>query len=520
MIVDDQPRENRADEDATGVSSDLQRLFEASSFGSPEAREAYSEPPPHLVAEIVNRIRRVDAIADDCNETNVGCDGERWRGAALWVLDQYHASLPSRPTEDLDVPAAARVRMAFYEPNYFHDIYGLVSDLMVLADRDATQQRHVASKPLTCPTLTGSWWLLPGCGNPREIDQRQNIDKTRFGQDAFDLAQDYLAIGKLDPAQRWLRVAAEYDIQQAEDLLDDIAAIQDALDNPSSVGTSEETPLNFGDAFAEQARRIDLLNEIHEAAGSLRRAHQRAEAIVNKAESTAEEIVSRARTETTADAESHALIVVVGRNKQKDWLDGSLHMPMPRLEFKRRAIDSWCDLKNNLARFLTGHYLEQRTATSFSDWGRSVVLLGDSGQIKPQSLPPFDGRCVDLDFGTTSSVPTWNSTPGAIEAYSTALDRMRDGIVLTAESLFFDKFDTDEYRTDVSRLVDLWIDTRILRGTRCWSVVPDRGLWKPDRADEAGSRSIEPSSRERIVVGPTVRQALDELAEQASAADA
>lgn len=40
------------------TSSDLQRLWAASSFGSPEAQAAYTEPPPRLVRQILAVLSR------------------------------------------------------------------------------------------------------------------------------------------------------------------------------------------------------------------------------------------------------------------------------------------------------------------------------------------------------------------------------------------------------------------------------------------------------------------------------
>ena len=63
--MENRPREERAEKDATGVPSDVQRLFEESSFGSPQAQPSCTQLPAHLVTDIVRQVRTTLAVDVD-----------------------------------------------------------------------------------------------------------------------------------------------------------------------------------------------------------------------------------------------------------------------------------------------------------------------------------------------------------------------------------------------------------------------------------------------------------------------
>jgi hypothetical protein len=68
LTVEDHHRhDERSSKDASDASSDLQRLFGQSSFGSPQARQLYITPPPHLVSDVLDQIRT--ALASPLGES-------------------------------------------------------------------------------------------------------------------------------------------------------------------------------------------------------------------------------------------------------------------------------------------------------------------------------------------------------------------------------------------------------------------------------------------------------------------
>jgi hypothetical protein len=71
--------------------------------------------------------------------------------------------------------------------------------------------------------------------DPTQVDRMvEEAEQLRLGQEAFDLAREYLAAGRLDRARHWLTVAVRHDIEEARPLLDDIGVILEAVDTPAT----------------------------------------------------------------------------------------------------------------------------------------------------------------------------------------------------------------------------------------------------------------------------------------------
>ncbi|MGB3442746.1 MAG: helix-turn-helix transcriptional regulator, partial [Actinophytocola sp.] len=65
-----------------------------------------------------------------------------------------------------------------------------------------------------------------------------DAETIRSGLEMFDLAQEYLAAGAFDHARQLLGFAAKYDIEGADALLADVAAIQVSTGNPAHIVNS------------------------------------------------------------------------------------------------------------------------------------------------------------------------------------------------------------------------------------------------------------------------------------------
>lgn len=117
--MEGQPREERAEEDAAGVSSDLQRLFEESSFGSPEAHGAYAPPPPQLVTDIVNRVIAGAGIGRCATGQRI--DGHR--------QDASHQALEADVDQTLQLHVDEQPHVAATTSSQRHDASSVAGDL-------------------------------------------------------------------------------------------------------------------------------------------------------------------------------------------------------------------------------------------------------------------------------------------------------------------------------------------------------------------------------------------------------
>lgn len=132
--------------------------------------------------------------------------------------------------------------------------------------------------------------------DPTQVDQMvEEVDKLRFGQEAFDLGREHLAAGKLDRARHWLEVAVRHNIEAAQPLLNDVDVLLDAVDTPETMTITSGTAWGRVDSAEEHVRHTAILDDLHDAADVLRRAQRQAQSIVHAAHSSAAEILADAR---------------------------------------------------------------------------------------------------------------------------------------------------------------------------------------------------------------------------------
>lgn len=455
--MEEQPREGRGDEDATGVSSDLQRLFEASSFGSPQAQEAYTQPPRHLVSDIVEQVRTVTV---QLNRRRPDLSDGRQRLKALRTLgEEWFAALP--------MSSAGKT----ITPTGIHDRAHLSEAWTVTAARAATPRCGVAFEPVESLTTPPSGCLSVGADGPGGRGAPAEVG-SRIGQHAFELAREYLATGKLEVAQHWLTIAVEYGNQNAQTLLADVRIIQESVNNPDSVGTTTGTaPGGGGPTIIGLQRQQDLVGQFHETAGLLHQARERAQEIIRKAHSTADEILAEARTEATAASRSSS---------------GNPTDPFIMSLGQLKLVD------------------RRRTRTT------PVVVSGDSWRDSQDSLLATVSALAAHD---PSKPSTGRDHP--LEIFSPSIDivvpptRHRNLIVLLACRLLQDgKPPAIKAAADLLANMD---PTQLSEGGARF-VSTSSNLWTPALATQADDPVPEQrAEREQIVAGPKLRQALNDL---------
>jgi hypothetical protein len=499
MTVEHQPREERAEEDATGVSSDLQRLFEESSFGSPQAQESYTQPPPHLVTNTVDRVHRAIVAVDiEGSTTRQPRDQQRLRNALYQILEtHFHSALPPHGTERPDVTPTGSGRP--------HDVSPLVSDLMLLADRDATQQRH-AMKPRTSPSLTGSWWLPADDDPDGQVNQETQI---RLGQHAFDLAQEYLATGKLDRARHWLTIAAEYNIQDARSLLADLTGIQEALDSPEA-SISTGTALDGDNTATKQDRPTD---EVHDVGAMVQTAREQAQAVVRDAHRTAGEILAEARSKADSLDTGTGLICIVTR-------DPAVHRRQPNMRPWLLPAVEPCDRetsqgKRSIALFKHGNDWSGRVS-------RDLIMLWDRCAATPNKLL-LTCKYQHVPDEPHLKLRSWlanrnNETVRIWDVVTPLLDVLTGGVGPLPTWLLLDECGRQLGLAGSchDEAVPFWhwindtVDGDPPTAPRLWTP-------PPAGADDSSPGAEQQRDGAQIVVGPEFRQALDKLNEHLAA---
>jgi hypothetical protein len=137
--------------------------------------------------------------------------------------------------------------------------------------------------------------------DPVQVDHMvDEVEELRFGHEAFDLAQEYLAAGKLNRARYWFASAARHDIDEAEPLLADVDVILEALEPSQATNVDDWVALKQINATDEEERHTVSVDDFHDAAEVLRQADVQAQSIVRAAQKSADEILVEACRETNS----------------------------------------------------------------------------------------------------------------------------------------------------------------------------------------------------------------------------
>jgi hypothetical protein len=320
--------------------------------------------------------------------------------------------------------------------------------------------------------------------DPGQVDQMvEEVEKLRFGQEVFDLAREYLAAGKLDRARHWLRVAARHDVDDAEPLLADVEVIVDAMATPQAAAIADWPAHAPADAATDPDRHTASVDELHDAADVLRRAHAHARSIVRTSERKADEILAELRREIGPRDEhvvrfwdlndlqraSHLpralpFELYIRAQMYADWQPTNIPIRHPKLTRLLRAAGALerCDRATiwrpaAASETLSGYLASAATGTSAAELALAAVAA------TPIGLTAAD-YCIEV-WKTCSA-----TSPSRADTW-----RGRDSFCSAA----FDSADR---------------------------------LWTPsDQSDVSHASTEQRPDREQIVAGPKFRQAIDQL---------
>jgi hypothetical protein len=358
--------------------------------------------------------------------------------------------------------------------------------------------------------------------DPAQVDQMvEDVEKIRLGLEAFDLAQEYLAAGKLDRARHWLRVAAEYDVEDADILLADVTAIQEAVEGPQTSAITTGTALDGKDTTTkQQERQADVVDELHDVGAVLRRAREQAQTMVRKAQITAGEILAEARSEADEyKAGSIARLVrnfavhQCGSNDTHLWWGRNIVLEQRLLfstQLRPYADAARCsaqgNLEQNLARLLLTYSMDaETTRPRWPSWANQVIKRSDTDENM------FDNPILSTNCDRVLRKVDLCAAEEAYQAASAFHDRVE-----AVRKALLDRNDIETIRRWVSSSTTLG---RLREEPDYLSVLARPRLWTPQSAarTDDSSPNEQQLEREQIVAGPKFREAIGELNKQVAA---